>query len=96
MPVEREDDHYRIKASLVHALILSIFAALLSIAGYMTVWGLDDRAYKADIIRRVTQAEDRNEKQDSTLDKGILPRTEERLSALEKRVSELERKLNKE
>jgi len=96
MPVEREDDHYRISAGLVHKLIAAIFATLIGISGYMVVWGLDDRAYKADMIRRVTQNEEDSVRQGHLLDRGILPRAEERIVSLEKRVHELERKLNKE
>ena len=90
MPVERDDDHYRIAASLVHKLIAAIFAALIGISGYMMVWGLDDRAYKVEMTARLFQCEQVNEKQDGILERGILPRTEERINSLESRVRQVE------
>lgn len=41
---------YFIPAKLVNGLIVAIFGSLLTISGYMVVWGLNDAAFKARVL----------------------------------------------
>ena len=44
---EPDKDGYFVPASLVNKLILGIFASLLSLAGYMVLWAMNDAEWKA-------------------------------------------------
>lgn len=54
MGVDRDENgHYRISAKLVHSLIMTIFASILSIAGYMVIWASTDSARNATLDNRL-------------------------------------------
>ena len=68
---------YVLPAPLVNALIIAIFASLLSIAGYMVQWNSQDAAFKREVLTRLGAIEEQ-------VQQGILPRADERMKAVER------------
>ena len=82
--IKRQAEEYLVPAPLVHRLIISIFAALIGLAGYMVIWALNDVKWKSKQESRLDSimAEQANMK--DLLEVGVLPRADERLKALER------------
>ena len=60
-------------------LCAALLGGLLSLGGYMVTWNRDDLAFKREILTRVTSLE-------GLVRAGVLPRADERISNLEKRL----------
>ena len=45
-----DENGYLIPGQLMHRLILSILVAIISIGGYMVTWGINDAAFKAQVL----------------------------------------------
>lgn len=89
-PVSRTQDTYTISAALVHRLILSITASLLTftvaVAGYMISWNKEDKAWKTKQDERLGALVANIAALRKEVDEGILPRADERIKALEKQM----------
>ena len=95
--VSREKDDegnglYKISASLVHLAISSIIAGMLSIAGYMVVWALNDTGWKSRQEQRLVAAEKDIDTLESTVKEGVLPVAKQRLLDIERRLDRLEKR----
>ena len=53
MTVKNSEQGYMIPASLMHKLIISVIAAILTAGGYMVAWQVTDAAYKATTELRI-------------------------------------------
>jgi hypothetical protein len=85
-------DVYRIDAKLVHALILAIFGAIVTIGGYMIAW---DRSYAAKVAVDIEwrgYVTDTLDKILVRLDNGVIERLDERVNSLNARVEQLEKR----
>ena len=60
-------------------LFAALFGGLLSLGGYMVTWNRDDLAFKREVLTRLTQLE-------GVVRLGVLPRADERISSLERRL----------
>ena len=86
-----EEDAYQVPAKLVNFLVYGIFASLVSIGGYMVVWNRSDTAWKTSLMQRMESVQEKIGALQQKIDTGILPRTEERINAINGRLDMIER-----
>ena len=86
-----DEDAYQVPARLVNWLVYSIFAALLTIGGYMVVWNRSYVVGQVALLQRIDSLTATVSEVKTILSVGILPRTEERINALTERIKAVER-----
>jgi len=86
-----EEDAYQVPAKLVNFLVYGIFASLVSIGGYMVVWNRSDTAWKTALMQRMENVQEKIGSLQQKIDTGILPRTEERINAINGRLDSIDR-----
>jgi len=93
--VPRDGDGYLVPAKLVNWLVYSILAALLAIGGYMVVWNRSDTQWKTALMIRLESINEKIGGLEQKINVGILPRAEERMNAMDKRMDTLERNVER-
>jgi len=86
-----EEDTYQVPAKLINWLVYSILGALVSIAGYMVAWNRSDNEWKTGLMIRMDNVQEKLGSLQQRIDTGILPRTEERINAINGRLDMIER-----
>lgn len=90
---EQNDDEptrYSVPATLVHWLIAAILSSLISIAGYMVVWAVNDREWKTSVNAKIEELVRIDSRTDFYVKEGILPVAKQRIDDLNRRVERLE------
>ena len=83
---------YTLSASLVHRAIMACIGGIVTIAGYMVVWAVQDARGSGELEIRLVQLEREVAALRAAQALGSLPLSRERLNALESRISKLEHK----
>jgi hypothetical protein len=86
-----DSDGYLVPSRLVNWLVGAIFSSLVSIGAYMVIWNRSDNEWKTALMIRLETIQEKIGALQERVDKGILPRTEERLDAINRRVETIER-----
>jgi len=86
-----EEDAYQVPARLINFLVYAIFGALVSIGAYMVAWNRSDNSWKASLMERMDNVQEKLGSLQQKIDTGILPRTEERVNAINGRLDSIER-----
>ena len=86
-----DGDAYEVPAKLVNWLVYSILGSLVAIGGYMVVWNRSDNEWKTSLMVRMESVQEKLGSLQHKIDSGILPRTEERINALNGRLDQIER-----
>ena len=81
-------DTYTIPAPLVHRGIMALVTLFFGLAGYMIVWALNDREWKAQQQTAQLAFTKDLAAIRQLIDPGVLPRADERLKALERAVEQ--------
>jgi len=89
--VPGEEDAYQVPAKLINFLVYSILSSLLAIGAYMVVWNKSDTEWKSSLMVRMESVQERLGSLQEKIDSGILPRTEERINAINGRLDTMER-----
>ena len=84
LKTDENGNTYSVPAPLVHRLIFAIFGALSVIAGYMVVWAVNDVRKESRQETQQNKVIEDIEEIKRILSKGVLPRADERLRALDK------------
>lgn len=75
--------------SLSSIAIAGVLGGLIGIGKYMVAWNADDLAFKREVLFRLGRLE-------LVVEAGVLPRTDERLKALENSYKELKEDVDKQ
>ena len=86
-----DGDMYEVPARLVNWLVYSIFAALVSISGYMVFWNQSDIERWAVLMTRIDTMTEAITELKMKVNTGILPVAQQRLDSLDYRLQMLER-----
>jgi hypothetical protein len=86
-----DGDAYEVPAKLVNWLVYSILGALMAIGGYMVAWNRSDNEWKATLMLRMDNVQEKLGSLQQKIDSGILPRTEERINSINGRLDMIER-----